>query len=80
MSTIDKCILWGLIVVIVLYLLSVILSPLYFKFGIFKWFFHNVMEWHIPAEESSEFDGCSFHNQCKFCKKEIMQDSQGNWF
>jgi len=44
-----------------------------------KWFFHNVMKWHLPNNEES-FDGCSIHSTCKFCGKEIMQDSQGNWF
>ena len=39
------------------------------------------MNWHRPKEsEENSFDGCSEHNHCKFCGKEIMQDSQGNWF
>ena len=24
--------------------------------------------------------GCSMYSYCRFCHKEIMQDSQGNWF
>lgn len=65
----------------ILYVISLICAPLYFKFGFGKCFFHDVMEWHIPIEtEESTFDGCSEHNHCKFCGKEIMQDSQGNWF
>lgn len=47
---------------------------------IFNWFFHDVMEWHLPDDKQQEFDGCSVHAHCKFCGKEIMQDSQGNWF
>lgn len=55
--------------------------PFYFKFGFCKWFYHDVLEWHMPTEtEGNTFDGCSEHNHCKFCGKEIMQDSQGNWF
>lgn len=42
-------------------------------------FCDNIMGWHIP-DESSTFDGLSIHSHCKFCGKEIMQDSQGNWF
>ena len=49
------------------------------KGRVFKWFYHNVLEWHLPNEEQ-RFDGCSIHSTCKFCGKEIMQDSQGNWF
>lgn len=52
---------------------------LYFKFGWLKFFYHDVMEWHMPIEEVG-YDGCSFISKCKFCGKEIMQDSQGNWF
>lgn len=26
------------------------------------------------------YDGCSFTSKCKHCGKDIMQDSQGNWF
>ena len=45
----------------------------------FKWFYHNILEWHIPNAEE-RFDGCSFHSTCKICGKEIIRDSQGNWF
>ena len=48
-----------------------------FKAGV--WFFHDIMGWHYP-DDSSSFDDCSVHSHCRYCKKEIMQDSQGNWF
>ena len=48
-----------------------------FKAGV--WFFHDIIGWHYP-DDSSSFDGCSVHSHCRYCKKEIMQDSQGNWF
>lgn len=50
------------------------------KGHIFNLFYHNVMGWHLPDDKPQEFDGCSIHARCKFCGKEIMQDSQGNWF
>ena len=50
------------------------------KGKIFRRFYHDLMGWHLPADEPQGFDGCSFHAHCKFCGKEIMQDSQGNWF
>ena len=43
------------------------------------WFWHDIMHWHKP-DGGVSFDGCSAHSHCKFCKKEILQDSQGNWF
>lgn len=52
---------------------------LYEKFGWFKWFYHDILGWHKPTDER-EFDGCSLHSRCKYCGREIMQDSQGNWF
>lgn len=58
-----------------------VFSPLYILFGIGKRFYHNILEWHIP-DTSIKFvyDGCSNHAVCKYCRKSIMQDSQGNWF
>lgn len=52
---------------------------LYFKCGRFKKFYHNFMGWCRP-DETRSFDGLSAHSQCKYCGKDIMQDSQGNWF
>ena len=63
----------------VLYLIIVILSPLYFTKGCFKRFYHDFMHWHIP-DENQIFDGVNRRSICKHCKKEILQDSQGNWF
>ena len=39
--------------------------------------------WHNGKGQSSDgvsFDGCSVHAQCSKCGKDVMQDSQGNWF
>ncbi len=36
--------------------------------------------WHKPKSGIGGFDGCSFTSICKYCGKEIMRDSQGNWF
>ena len=63
-----------------LYLLTVIGYPFYIKWGFFKSFYHGVMCWHRPDDGPESFDGCSFHAKCKHWGKDIMQDSQGNWF
>ena len=56
-------------------------AVLYTKFGIFKRWYHDVLGWHEPKEDADQtFDGVSVHCVCKHCGKEIMQDSQGNWF
>jgi len=36
--------------------------------------------WHNGKSGSISFDGCSVHAICSKCGKEVMQDSQGNWF
>ena len=36
--------------------------------------------WHNGKGKPHTFDGCSFHSTCSICGKEVMQDSQGNWF
>ena len=70
-----------LIIIGVPYVLSVILSPFYFKYGFGKWFYHDFLGWHAPDKtERCMYDGLSMHSHCKFCHKEIMEDSQGNWF
>jgi len=55
---------------------------LYRKFGFLKIVYHDLLGWHEPDESPNDydFDGCSFHATCKHCGKDIMQDSQGNWF
>lgn len=44
-------------------------------------FVHNILGWHKPRAIGSMYcDGSSLHSVCRYCCKEIMQDSQGNWF
>ena len=43
----------------------------------------GIMGWHNGKGKSSDgvsFDGCSVHARCSKCGKDVMQDSQGNWF
>lgn len=53
---------------------------LYFKFGFLKAYYHDFLGWHVPENTLYWNDGCSEHTICKYCGKDIMQDSQGNWF
>lgn len=55
-------------------------GAIYWRFGLFKKLFHNVLEWHQPKYGIEGHDGASFHATCKYCGKDIMMDSQGNWF
>jgi len=43
-----------------------------------RWFCDH-MHWHLAPQQQG-FDGCSFNGTCPRCHKEVMQDSQGNWF
>ena len=40
----------------------------------------NQFGWHNGNGGAKSFDGCSIHATCSKCKREVMQDSQGNWF
>ena len=70
------------IICLVVFYASFYIPPvLYFKKGWFKGLFHDVFEWHEPDSNTTMWsDGCSTHCKCKYCGKDIMQDSQGNWF
>lgn len=46
-------------------------------------FNHWLMEWHKPDDTHEIWTdkyGVNTHAVCKYCGKDIMQDSQGNWF
>ena len=46
-----------------------------------KWFFHDILGWHEPdPEEGIDIRGINIHAKCKYCGKDIIKDSQGNWF
>ena len=64
----------------ILFMLFLLIGGVFYsRKGWNKKFFHDVMGWHKP--DNFRFsDGCSEHSYCRFCHKEIMQDSQGNWF
>ena len=71
----------ALAIIILVLILVFILPYLYKKHGWFKPFFHDVLLWHEPDQiQGYDFDGCSMHCICRYCKKDIMLDSQGNWF
>lgn len=54
-------------------------ATMYIKLGWFRRLFHDIFHWHRPNERVL-WDGCSFCSVCKYCKKPIKRDSQGNWF
>ena len=39
---------------------------------------HDILGWHDC--NATGFDGASATGICKYCGKECLQDSQGNWF
>lgn len=55
-------------------------SLLYFKFGFLKFYYHDLLDWHKPDESTIRSAGCNEVATCKYCGKDIIQDSQGNWF
>jgi hypothetical protein len=37
------------------------------------------LDWHL-APRIQGFDGCSMSGKCPRCGKDVLMDSQGNWF
>lgn len=68
-----------IILALILFVFAIVSSILYHKFGLFKTFYHDVLHWHIP-DKYIWADGISTHTFCRHCGKELMQDSQGNWY
>ena len=48
-------------------------------FKALTWLYHDILQWHRP-DDSYFFDGVNDISHCRICGKEIMRDSQGNWF
>lgn len=59
--------------------LFLVLAILYLAIGWNRWLFHNLLGWHKPIKEKT-LNGINIISKCKYCGKEIAQDSQGNWF
>ena len=68
-----------LAVICLLLLVFIISSVLYSNYGVCKGLFHDLLHWHEP-DNSVYLSGINLTSRCKYCGKEIMQDSQGNWF
>lgn len=72
--------IYSLIGFIVIGTCFLVASAFYLKTGLFKSLYHDLMGWCQPDDSPKWSDGCSIHAKCKYCGKDIMQDSQGNWF
>lgn len=67
------------VIICILLLAFIFSSVLYSNYGKCKWLFHDILHWHEP-NDTVFFNGISLESKCKYCGKEISQDSQGNWF
>lgn len=64
----------------ILFMLFLLIGGVFYsRKGWNKKFFHDVMGWHEPTKNVT-FNGVRYCSRCKYCKKRIMQDRQGNWF
>ena len=50
-------------------------SVFYPKLGMFKFFYHDILNWHVPIESNPHI-----HSTCKYCEKDIVHDSFGIWY
>jgi len=42
--------------------------------------FHDGLGWHSPGGNARVAAGINTRSTCRYCDKNIMRDSQGNWF
>lgn len=76
-----RAIVLAAIAVPVAMLVFLLCGILYVQYGWFKSLYHDIFGWHEPDEtKPAEFDGVNWHCTCKYCRRPIMLDSQGNWF
>lgn len=59
--------------------LFLIFAFIYQSTGFGKWFFDRILSWHKPVDNVERY-GPFNTSKCRYCGKQIMQDSQGNWF
>lgn len=72
-----------LIVIVIIIFLHLLGGAVYLLTGgkVFVRMYHDVMGWHLPDySKGITRDSVNTCAVCKHCGKEIMQDSQGNWF
>lgn len=67
-------------VIVLVGIFLLVVTSLYDRFvGFESQWFCKKMGWHLAPKQQG-FDGCSMNGCCPRCHKEVMQDSQGNWF
>lgn len=70
---------------IVLKIASIILtcfwlgSLLYLYNGFCKWFYHNILGWHMPDNGNYDIHSSRIVHRCKYCEGNLIKDQRGNW-
>ena len=72
--------IYALSIFFIVGIIFMIASAIYLTTGLFKFLYHDVLKWHQPDNSPKRFNGLSIHSVCKHCGKDIIKDSQGNWF
>lgn len=65
-------------IVLVLFWLLIVGTAILNNHLNWKWLCKNA-GWHQSPKKMG-FDGCSLNGSCPRCGKDVMQDSQGNWY
>ena len=61
-----------------LYFLLLMGLPLYYMYGFGKLIYHDFLGWHSPTDKKEKWDK-TLVSKCKYCSKDIFQDSHGFW-
>ena len=74
----SELVIFAIVSLIALSMIGLLLLNIISNFSNSTWYCTK-MHWH-KRPKSIAFDGCSMNGKCPRCGKEVMCDSQGNWF
>lgn len=76
-----RAIVLAAIAVLVAVLVFLVGGILYVRSGLFKLVYHDIFRWHEPDETKAvETANGKLYCRCRYCRRLMMRDGEGNWF
>ena len=76
-----RAIVLAAIALFVALLVFLLCGILYVRYGLFKLVYHDIFGWHEPDETTVvETDSGNLYCRCRYCRRLMMRDGEGNWF
>lgn len=53
----------------------------YFRFGWFKFYFHDILGWHVSADcDPIIAEDGQIHMACEYCDEDFVDDGHQDWY